>query len=331
MTESLSERRSTFGSPGCPDEEDWQAGSLPDLPLWSENFFFGSWDADAGLGVWTHLGRMPHDPTLWREIVFLFLPDGSILIGKQYGRAEGPRGPGASSLSFSCIEPWNEWRVQFDGCLVRTTFNRLDRAFLSEGEFIPAVVDLEWHPISPVWDISRDMERQSWGDIHHEQLGGLSGTVSYEGHEVAFSGVGLRDHTRGPRSWRPFVRHCWLHGVFGNDSGFMVANMELDDHHLQRAAVFENGRIVEVDLPRAPQLTTRRDGSSAYQLAFTGYQPIEAEILHNNVLAMATDNDILLGFDGDVVSHSAFEGFTRFTWGDKVGYGLTERSLRGTE
>jgi hypothetical protein len=319
----------TFGAPGgFRDEDDWQAWEWPDLPLWSENFFFSGWDAAEGLGVWLHLGRMPSDPTLWREMVLLYLPDGTIVGGKHYGRAESARGPGSGTLSFECLEPWNAWAVRFDGVLVRSSFDRLVCGLFTDGLHIPAAVDVQWRPFSPIWDMGAEMRRQSWGHIHYEQLGRLVGVVRVEDREVGFNGVGIRDHTRGPRDWTQLRRHCWLHGVFPGDRGFMVCDVEVEGHHLRRATVVADGLLHEAELVGSPCLQAREDGQHGYQIDLEGHPPIRAEILHNNAMGFADHNEVTFGFDPAVSSHTLFEGFTRFSWGDATGYGLTERTLR---
>lgn len=320
---------SLFEAPeGYATEDDWQAGTWPDLPLWSENFFFCAWDPSAGLGVWTHLGRMPFDPTLWREMVLLYLPDGTIIQGKHYGRNESLRGPGSGTLSFECVEPWNRWRTRFSGALVRSSFAELDRGLFTDGIHIAAQLELEWRAVSPIWDMGAEMQRQAWGHIHYEQLGHYVGTVRYGDKEVEFNGVGIRDHTRGPRNWTLLHRHCWLHGLAPEGRGFMVCDVEVEGHHLRRAAVLADGELEEADLVGSPRLDSREDGYKGYEIHLAGHPPIKATILHNNPMGFAAENEITYGFDPAVSSHTLFEGFSRFEWDGLEGFGLTERTLR---
>jgi hypothetical protein len=318
-----------FAAPaGYAEADDWQASESPDLPLWSENFFFCAWDPKAELGVWLHLGRMPHDPTLWREMIFLYLPDGTILHGKNYGRSEGERGPGAGTLRFECVEPFNAWRQHFDGVLVRGSFDQLDRGLLPLGLYVPAVVELEWRPLAPIWDMGAEMRKQAWGHSHYNQLGGLVGTVRYEEVEVDFDGVGIRDHTRGPRDFRKFFWHCWHHGIWPDGRGFMVVNSAAEGGHLRRAMVLSEGEITDVEIVSSGALQSRQDAYHDYEIRFEGHEPIRAHILHNNSMGFAADNEVTFGHDLAVSTHHLFEGFTRFEWEGAVGYGLTERSLR---
>ena len=92
------------------DDSEFPARQWPEVPLWTENYCYVCYDPVAEIGVWTHLGRAPFDPTLWRELSMVFLPTGERLVNKGYGRSETDRGPGGATLSFECIEPWQQWR-----------------------------------------------------------------------------------------------------------------------------------------------------------------------------------------------------------------------------
>jgi len=67
-----------------------------DVALWSENYFFQCYDPAAQVGIWTHLGRTPHDPAIWRALVTVYLPGGALLVSKTYGR--GPEDDGVAGL-----------------------------------------------------------------------------------------------------------------------------------------------------------------------------------------------------------------------------------------
>jgi hypothetical protein len=319
-----------FGPPaGYSDADELPATEWPEIELWSENYFFCSWDPSAELGIWLHLGRMPNDPTLWREMIFFYLPDGTILNGKSYGRHQSESGPGSGTLTFECVEPWNRWRQNFDGVLVRSDFEKLDRGLLELGIYVPAALQLEWRPLAPIFEMGTEMQKQAWGHTHYNQLGRLVGSVRCEDKEVDFDGVGVRDHTRGPRDFRKFVWHCWHHGVFEDGRGFMVVDAMADgDNRLERAMVLSDGEITEVGIIESGALSSREDGYRDYEIRFEGQEPIKAHVLHNNPMGFAADNEITYGHDPEVSTHHLFEGFTRFKWDGVVGHGLTERSLR---
>jgi hypothetical protein len=232
-------------------------------------------------------------------------------------------------LQFECVEPWNRWRQHFDGVLLAGAFAELDKGLLPLGTYVPAAVELEWQPGGPIWNLGEDMQKQAWGHSHYNQLGGLVGRVSYRGETVDFDGVGIRDHTRGPRDFRKFGWHCWHHGVFPGGRGFMVIDAVADGgNHMRRAIVREAGELTEAEIVESGALRSREDGYRDYEIQLGGHAPIAAHVLHNNPMGFALDNEITYGYDPAISTHTLFEGFTRFTWEGEAGYGLTERSLR---
>ena len=98
---------------GLEPEREFPAQSYPDnIPLWTENYCFVAYDPISQVGLWTHLGRAPFDSTLWRELSIVYLPSGERLVNKGYGRSETPRGPGGATMTFECVDPFRQWRIE---------------------------------------------------------------------------------------------------------------------------------------------------------------------------------------------------------------------------
>ena len=88
----------------------------PGVEGWTENYFFQGYDPGNRIGFFHSLGSTHYDPRIWRELVTLYLPDGTLLLAKGFGHwntadlKEGPRG---ASLAFTCDEPFERWRVRW--------------------------------------------------------------------------------------------------------------------------------------------------------------------------------------------------------------------------
>src|SRR2546423_3983391 len=89
---------------------EFPAREWPDVPLWTENYCYVCYDPNSEIGVWTHLGRAPFDPTLWRELSMIFLPSGGRVGHKGYGRSATDPGPRSAPPSFEGVEPRNRRR-----------------------------------------------------------------------------------------------------------------------------------------------------------------------------------------------------------------------------
>lgn len=313
--------------PGFAEASELPARTFEDEAGWTENYCYVAYDPASEIGIWSHLGRATFEPTLWRELSILYLPTGERLMTKGYGRAETERGPGGASLSYTCEEPWNRWTTRLDGAAVRATEAQLDGAVMGDAVHEPVAYELDWRAAGPVLELGEAMQGQSWGNVHYEQLCGVRGTVRHSGTEVAFDGVGIRDHTRGPRDFGAVLRHVWANAVFPSGRGFILIDVEVEGHRLSRAVLLEDGVLRAAEVRGAPFLTSHADGSASYEMQL-GDARITAEILHNMPYGFAGCNDVVLGYDPAVVTHSLFEGFTRFTWDGETGHGLTERTLR---
>jgi hypothetical protein len=257
----------------------------------------------------------------------IFLPTGERLVNKGYGRGETDRGPGGATLSYECVEPWNEWRSRRDGAAIRTTVKDLDSGMLFDRAHERVAFDLTWHGQGPVWDWGEVEDAHGWGKLHYEQLATVGGTVTVADEVIPFAGTGLRDHTRGPRDFTVVERHLWSWGSFPSGNGFMVLQVNVAGQSLTRAVTLEDGVLTPRTLHNSPVLSSRAGSTDPYVVDF-GEDRVSADLLHMLPNGFEGPNDICLGYDPDVTRTANFEGFSRFEWNGEVGYGLTERSVR---
>jgi hypothetical protein len=310
-----------------PTESELPARNWPDVSLWTENYCYVCYDPASEIGVWTHLGRAPFDPTLWRELSMVFLSTGERLVHKGYGRGGSDTGPGAATLFYECVEPWKLWRSRRDGAAIRTTVKDLEAGLLSDRAHERVAFNLRWEGISPVWDWGEVDAAAGFGKLHYEQLTRVRGTVTVGGQEIAFNGTGLRDHTRGPRDFSVVRNHIWAWASFPSGRGFMLLQVNVDGGSVTRAVTLDGGRLVEQTLANQPVLSSLAQSGDSYVLEL-GDLRISAELLHLHPNSFDGPTDICLGFDPAVSTTALFEAFSRFEWDGEVGYGLTERSLR---
>ena len=93
-------------------ETPWE-GKFPDLPNWSENYCLAAFDPKCGVGIWLHMGRWRKDLTLWREIVTIRLPDGSVVAHRAIGNSRAAKdGPGGAQYGIRVVESRTQAHVQ---------------------------------------------------------------------------------------------------------------------------------------------------------------------------------------------------------------------------
>jgi hypothetical protein len=320
---------------GFDDSEEYPIGEIPDVPIWSENFWFVAYDVAARVGVWTHCGRSSWDPTVWRETVMVYLPDGEFLVTKNFGRHQTDSGPRASSLHFEMIEPWNRGTTLFDGAVVRVTREQANSRTVGEGVHFGLRMRLDWTALGPVWLMGHEeTEDQTWGNTRYEQFCAVAGTIEFEDQGVEFRGTALRDHTRGPRDLTPLRRHSCFNCFFPESGrAFHALLVDVDGvEPLRGAAVLENGKLIPAEIVHDTSLLQSfEQGDDPFEIVLSwpgGSARIEGGLLQNFPLAWGGHNEFVMGFD-PVISYAVmFEGFSRYRWNGEEAYGLTERSLR---
>jgi hypothetical protein len=314
---------------GLAQESEFPIQTYPDIPLWTENYCFVGYDPSSQIGLWTHLGRAPFDPTLWRELSIVYLPGGERLVNKGYGRTETPNGPGGATMTFQCEEPWRRWRMSRDGGSIRTTVDRLYRGMVADQRHERVGFDLSLTCHTPVWDWGEVEDAHQWGKLHYEQLVAISGTVTLGGETIGFDGTGLRDHTSGARDFTVFSGHIWSWANFPSGRGFILLHLVVDGRYLTRAVVLQDGQLAPVELGNSPVLTDRSQHADPYVLEL-GEHRVAGEILHPFPNGFDGPNDICIGYDPAITITANFESLSRFEWDGEVGYGHTERSIKLT-
>lgn len=307
-----------------------------DKPMFAENLLVASYDPAAGIGMWLHLGTWPEDFGLWEDLLLLSLPDGDVLTMTGYRRTPVEERPAGSLLSFSCIEPFRHWRVDFDGLLSRTPRAALDGGLVRDGRRERAALSLDLTGVTPVWDgahtaSSGSMDEQVWASDHYQQAMRVTGTVSVGGVVHPLDTTGVRDHSRGQRghAMDQWGGHTLIHLLFPSGRAIGVQRMygtsgaptfdmayTLVDGVMSVAEVVEAPRLTE--LPGARELSlTVRSGEDLHHL--TG-ELVTSWPVTPQRLGMAVGADLEGPYGVLLFGHA------RWTWDGETSYGLTERS-----
>jgi hypothetical protein len=217
--------------------------------------------SDGQLGVMYHVGTMPGDMRLWHNAFSINCPDGSVLATKVVGRGE-PDMFGTHAVHSRTLEAYRAWRIHFDGGMRRYRPEELQAAPGTDGVHVPVTVDLEIIASHPVWEPgarSSDPEGSiffTFAKMHHEQPLTVRGTVAIDGSITPFSGIGHRDHSRGPRDMRTLLRGAWFNATF--DSGWAFLGFWGEDRHgvQERSAIYQNGQIILGSMAHSAELAT---------------------------------------------------------------------------
>lgn len=304
---------------------------------WSENMFFQQWDEKAGIGLFTHIGRVREDPTLWRGCIAVYLPGGQLLVQRSYGRAADDRGPQAGSLKIICETAGKRWRLLYDGVAELTHSRALGARLGGASTARPMKLDLAFEARSPTYDLfaARELGQQDFAHLHHEQAFNVVGELRFDGGVHSLSGFGFRDHSVGARNLSDFSGNTMFYASF--PSGRVVQalqNFTADGGiRLRSGFLVENGVGELLDLVEAPGLTDTCGAPDAFEVHYLrNGQPIKVtgQALHAATFTIGMPNDWSIGTDRESDNPLIIvEQPCRVLWPDgEVGYGNLERNFR---
>jgi hypothetical protein len=209
------------------------------MTRFSEGLYFVGHDAEASVSFWTAIHPMVYDFSLLREMLAIYLPDGTVLLARGYGRARRPRVQAASTLSFTCVEPFSRWRVEFDGVAQRVPRADTLQGLVPDGPREPVRLSVEVTASAPPWLPSAGGTADAAAVDRHPatfsdgadivpfflQLWTFTGKLEWAGRTLPLSGTGIRDHSRGNRDLAGHTAHELLGAQFPSGRGFHILRL----------------------------------------------------------------------------------------------------------
>ncbi|HEY6395066.1 MAG TPA: hypothetical protein VIX12_06575, partial [Candidatus Binataceae bacterium] len=308
----------------------------------NESAYYNFFDRNARLGGFVRLGNRPNEG--YAEMtVSLYFPDETV--GFMFKRAEIANNDAhdAGGLKFEVIKPFEHHRITYNSkvCILKNPLEMADpaKAFKSN-PYSPARLEIDYYGISPGWGGElREKTTSGWAALkptgdpnqgfakgHFEQHGHAVGKlVIGEGgsqREYKIDGLGLRDHSWGPRYWQAPKYYRWLTMNFGEDLGAVAAlTVNRDGSEHPGGFIARRGR---------PNLNIRKVD---IETEFVGEQQLHDKI---KVTCYSEESDEPIIITGKVQSMIPLrnrregvvtriaEGMTEWRWNDRVGYGLAE-------
>ena len=304
---------------------------------WSESYYFNFYDPEAGIGMFTRMGLRPNEG--WCDalhVVYLGGDRVAFTHTREDLREMSDR-LRIGALVARRVEPMKRWGIEYDG----PAQDIADAAILitrrrerPEGWFRPArlTMSVDFEAGAEPYYAARGRHG------HFEQTGRVRGTVALDARTWNVDGWGVRDKSWGPRTWQsggepadagakspapagpsPFV--AWFSINWGPDIALGCSCARGAGGDLTGSGWIQSNGVTQ-ELPQV------RVTSSTYE---------PGSILHRGMRIDATAADGTgYSIAGDVItvcptkipmaSGATFvnEGLTRFTLGDRVGYGIAE-------
>ena len=293
----------------------------------NESMYFNFFDRARNAGGFVRLGNRANEGYAEMTLT-LFQPDGAVLF--QYKRPEiaGNDAMDAGGMRFEVIDGLKKLRTTYDGSagyLTEPAQMADPGAAFKNNPFKKVKVDLIHEAAGPAYGSSganhtvTDPEKE-FAKAHYEQHMRVHGTVEIDGQVTQIDGLGLRDHSWGPRYWQAIHSYRWLTINFAPDYGMMVSEIWRDPEHRTQGGVVVRGEKIDT--------ITGVDIDTLFEADGLFHKSLVARLK----LATGEQLDVVgkvMGFiplrnRREGMTTHVGEGMTEFRCGDAVGYGLSE-------
>ncbi len=293
----------------------------PENPAFNDSFYFTGHD-DSGTWIITRMGfRGDGSNELWFDIN---LPGTGKLTPaeKEYQRGTGiSQGP----LTYRCIIPGENWRITWDGAMTNKGKTVKVQADLS---FDKTMRMVNFKKDTDTWSIARHLAKEKWtlewfeklrelSQVHTEQGGIITGTITVDGEEHPVKLRGVRDHSFGTRNWGAMKRHVWLAGLMedGSVTNIALVNYTFLPFMHSGYVGLENSILPVTDTADFSAVPEGDPTGQSFSLPFRyrggGDRILEVEVFDRCTYEMGND-------------YTIYEGVARFTLNGKKGVGISE-------
>jgi hypothetical protein len=193
---------------------------------------------------------------------------------------------------------------------------------------LPCSVEFKHEGVSPLHggeptdDTTPTMYGRNFSLGHFNQHTRATGHIQVGDQRLSIVGFGWRDHSWGPRYWTNIYFYRLFIGNFGPDRGFMILKITDRNGLTRRCGVLQyDGDYEEItDLDLFTEWTPLKDPKRMQLGVRTAKRAvrIEGEIL--SMLPLRNRREEA----GQSLQSRIAEGFTRWTWDDRTGLGMTE-------
>ncbi|MET0628868.1 MAG: hypothetical protein ABW033_10460 [Acidimicrobiia bacterium] len=309
----------TAWTAGFPVEAGLPQTVRKDPPGFHEAIWTWGYDPSARVGWYLYLLHDIEDEALRREVVTLYLPDGTILQGGGQGRSSHGRIAAGDHLELECVEPFRRWETRYDGAVAPVSWDGEG----TSGDPVPVRLRFSMEAATPAWNVEGD-----WGEpppnMRFHQLYRIAGDVEVGELRTPLSGSTMRGHSRRERDLSAYTGHVLATALLDDGSAFGMfcffgdaAELRLDHGYVVIDGNLHEARVVEVPLIERAQ----RSG-----------EPLRFVLTGDFGTAVVTGESIVTTYGvrttGPQAGLATSMGIARYEWNGRVGYGPIDRSHR---
>ncbi len=314
--------------------EDDYMHPLESAENFNESMYFNVFDRERGIGGWFRIANRPNEGK-GEMSCCVYLPDGRI--GFMFARPERHDNDAldGAGMKVTVVEPHRRLDLSYRGklCLLAQPMDMMDpaRAFKSN-PIVDAAIDLEFTGISPMFGgepvradgqpLEQDAET-SFARGHTEQHTRGRGTIQVGDERFDIDGLGLRDHSWGPRYWQAIHWYRWLPMNFSDDFAMMVSiTCRPGEEPRAGGMVLRDGEYVMI---RDARIDTVYDENRCQKTFDVVARTDEREYrVKGRVMSLIPLRNRRRAPDGEELTTRITEGMTEFECDGRTGYGLSE-------
>lgn len=316
------------------DPADEYLHPLEEATNFNESMYFNVYDPAARMGGFFRLGNRPNEGKA-EMTVCLYLPDGRVAFMFDRPKINGNDAFDAGGMRFEVVEPFEALTISYDGkaILLEDPLVLADpRTAFTESPWTTCTAELAVRGVSPMYggepvqDDGSPLPESGDGFArgHYEQHIGGRGTITVGDEAWEVDGLGLRDHSWGPRYWQSPWWYRWLTANLGEDFGFMLSIIASRDGGRRIGGmVLRDGAYEHVT---DATIETTWTGDDLYHQAIraTATTATTTYEIEGTVLNLAPLRNRRTTPEGEELLTRISEGLTEWRCDGKVGYGLSE-------
>ncbi len=291
----------------------------------NESMYLNYFDENNRIGGFLRVANRPNEG--YAEVTnATYLADGSVLFSYQRPPIEGNFRFEAGGMHFKVIQPFKELNVSYKG----TVFHFQDPQILknpkeafSSSPHAAIKITLNVTGVEGIHDnvdrVSNALDDVRYWKEHYEQVIKVFGEIHFKNTTHNIKGLGLRDHSWGPRTWHSPQYYRFLSGVFDEQNAFgLMYIATLRGKISKKGFVFVRSQSFDL---KDITVDTEFVGPEKY---------------HNLINLRLVTSENIFQLKGRVLSILPLrnkkegkivriaEGMTEWNWNGKLGYGISE-------
>jgi hypothetical protein len=310
---------------GIKPEDEYMHPPGPESNF-QESKYFNFYDRHRQVGGLIRLANRVNEG--YAEVsLCLYLPRTDVLFNFHRPKISSNDRLEAAGMRFDVLEPLVRHRSVYEGqavCLTDPTqMEDPGRAF-RENPRKDVSLDLVHEAVGPVYAIDldrpgKDLEHK-FANVHYEQHMQVQGTLTVDNETMKIDGLGVRDHSWGPRYWQAPRYYRGLTCNVSRDFGFMATEFVHHDGTRTEGGVVVRGSQLEHVM--RVHIITDFAPNGLYHRGFLLTMRLESgqDLFVQGVVKSFIP---LRNRREDRITYIG-EGLTEYRLGEAVGYGLSE-------